>query len=129
MWISESISIQDFGSKIAVGISGKDKTAVEQRFFSFWNHGATNGEFEWTDDISGYFWSTKADLHKSLVNAALFNLLNTNPLEFKGKKYGALPKARKIAAALFNSLTKKEIVKIKEIDNDFFKIHVSLDNI
>lgn len=129
MFIKETLSFQDFGSRIAVSITGESAEAVKHRFYSFWNHGATNGEFEWIDNISGYFWSTKEDLHKSLVGAALFNLLNNNPLEFKGKKFGALPKAREIAAEIFNNLNKTKIVNIAPIENNIFKTHIDLEKI
>jgi hypothetical protein len=69
---------QNCGSKIAVGIEGNEKD-VTDRFNSFWNHGATDGEFHWQTLTRGYFWTTTEKLKKAIFNATLFELWNKFP--------------------------------------------------
>ena len=105
---------QNCGSRIAVGIEGNEQDVTE-RFNSFWNHGATDGEFHWQTLTRGYFWTTTEKLKKAIVNATLFELLNKYPDKFKGCKgkkngkqqRGALLAAREIAAERFNTIENK----------------------
>jgi hypothetical protein len=66
------------GSRIAVGLHG-DKQSITERFYSFWNHGATDGELHWLTEGNAYFWTTEKDLKKAILNATLFELWNKNP--------------------------------------------------
>ena len=85
------------GSRIAVGLHGEENDILD-RFNSFWNHGATNGELQWLTDGNAYFWTTKKDLKKALVNATLFELWNKHPeLEEDDKEAEALAIAKRIA--------------------------------
>jgi hypothetical protein len=70
------LSIQSCGSKIAVCIEGPTRKTIERRFWSFWNHGATNGELQWHHETRAHFWTTDDKLLKSIHNAVLFKLLN-----------------------------------------------------
>jgi hypothetical protein len=77
-----TISIQSFGTVLGVFLTGKDRTAIEQRFFSFWNHGATKGEMEWWSDTCAFFWVTESKnqtaeekFKLSLIRAALYEIL------------------------------------------------------
>ena len=71
-----SMSIQGCGSKCAVCIEGPDPETIERRFWSFWNHGATIGEFIWHHETRGHFWTTPEKLLKALAGAAFFKLYN-----------------------------------------------------
>jgi hypothetical protein len=126
-FITEKLCLHDFGWKIALGIESKNKTDIERRFYSFWNHGATTGELVWLNSEFAYFWSTKSELLKSLTGAALFNLLNTNPLEFKGKQFGAMPKAREIGKQIFDNIPRGKVVDISKISDTLSKFHGNLE--
>ncbi len=91
---------------------------TEREFFSFWNHGATKGEFEWMTPDKGYFWTTPKRLLKAYENKELFRLLNEadelkehDPEGWahccKGIKGGFLPQAKLNAQKIFSSLTQQ----------------------
>ena len=74
------VTYQDHGTVIAVFIKGDTEEDVNERFWSFWNHGATSGEFHWVEgENNGYFWTTPDKLKLSLERAAFHKLLNDNP--------------------------------------------------
>lgn len=93
-------------------------TEVEREFWSFWNHGATNGEFDWMTNTRGYFWTTREKLLKAYENKELFRMLNDAD-EFKkydpeghahackGIKGGFLPTAKEKAKEIFDGLEQK----------------------
>jgi len=84
------------GSRLAVGLHGDNKSITE-RFNSFWNHGATDGELHWLTDGNAYFWTTEKDLEKAVFNAALFELWNKRPeLEEDDKQAEAEAIAKRI---------------------------------
>ena len=91
---------------------------VEREFWSFWHHGATNGEFDWMTTTRGYFWTTREKLLKAYENKELFRMLNDAD-EFKkhdpeghanackGIKGGFLPTAKERAKEILDSLDQK----------------------
>ena len=110
------------GSRIAVGLRG-EKNDILDRFNSFWNHGATSGKLQWQTDDNAYFWTTKSDLKKAILNATLFELWNKHPeLEEDNKAAEALTIAKRI--------TKD---RLAEIENNpqllNFNKQVSVENI
>lgn len=106
------LKLHKHGHGIAVWIGGDSEEEIEQRFWSFWNHGATQGELTWNHDRTGaHFWVTSnrhgtgfEKLHRAMVNICLFKILNENPDAGKGEKGGALPEARKQAQEWLESL-------------------------
>ena len=95
---------QSCGSKIAVGIEGNEHDVTE-RFNSFWNHGATDGEFHWQTLVRGYFWTTNEKLKKAIFNATLFEILNKYPeFEENNEEHIAEGQARDIAAHRFEAI-------------------------
>jgi hypothetical protein len=85
------------GSRLAVGLHG-DKKSITERFNSFWNHGATDGELHWLTNGNAYFWTTEKDLEKAVFNATLFELWNKRPeLEEDDKQAEAEAIAKRIA--------------------------------
>ena len=89
---------------------------MNERFYSFWNHGATSGELHWEMDLTAYFWTTPKKLLKALTNARLFKMLNDadqlreNDYDgwthcCKGIKGGFLPQARIDAQEEYDALT------------------------
>jgi hypothetical protein len=96
---------QNCGSKIAVGIEGNEKD-VTDRFNSFWNHGATDGEFHWQTLTRGYFWTTTEKLKKAIFNATLFELWNNHP-EMEDDEPASEALAHPIANARFETVENK----------------------
>jgi len=96
---------QNCGSKIAVGIEGNEKD-VTDRFNSFWNHGATDGEFHWQTLTRGYFWTTTEKLKKAIFNATLFELWNKHP-EMEDDEQASERLAHPIADERFEAVENK----------------------
>lgn len=55
-WKNVQVFLQNFGSVFGVFLMSQDKTAIEQRFYSFWNQKITGGELEWWSDSCALFW-------------------------------------------------------------------------
>ena len=113
------VTYQDHGTVIAVFIKGEKEQDINERFWSFWNHEATSGEFHWVEgENNGYFWTTPEKLKLSLERAALHKMLNLSD-EFreqdpegwkhcvKGIKGGLLPQAKVVAKVWYDSIKKK----------------------
>jgi len=106
------LKVENLGSQLCVWIRGKNEQDINERFYSFWNHGATSGELHWELDLTAYFWTTPAKLLKALTNAHLFRLLNEGEADeldsgfncFKGCKGGAMPYAKAHAQEEYNTL-------------------------
>jgi hypothetical protein len=92
-----TISIQNFGTRLAVFLQG-EREAVEQRYFSLWNHQATGGELEWWSDNCAFIWiwdspATKKKpaitayekLGEAMSRGALAELLNHSNKKLKGQ--------------------------------------------
>jgi len=97
----------DFGTSIAIAIEDETKTdrqSVEYKYFSFVNHGATSGQPCWMTDWMLYFWTNPEALHKALIEANLFKLLNIDCGRSKGKKGGLMPEAVKSAQTELDSI-------------------------
>ena len=102
------LAVENCGSQLCIWIEG-DEQSVKERFWSFWNHGATSGELHWQLDSLAYFWTTPEKLKKALVNINLFRLLNAadsvaEESVFKGCKGGAMPYAREQAEKDYHEL-------------------------
>lgn len=102
------ISYQNCGSSCLVFIKGDNKLEVEQRFYSFWNWKATNGELDWFSDTHAKFWSSKERMLKYFENICLMELIDNHPNDFKGKKAGAMPEARRRALERFEALEEEK---------------------
>ena len=103
------------GTAWAVEIQGDSHEEIQQRFYSFWNHGATDGEFHWFNEFRGYFWTDEERFLKSLQNIFLFKLLQDMDNQgeaalaaCKGLKGGLMPRAKELAQQLFDSMESAE---------------------
>jgi hypothetical protein len=118
---------QNCGSKIAVGIEG-DEQGITERFNSFWNHGATDGEFHWQTLTRGYFWTTEEKLKKAIFNATLFELWNKYP-EMEDDEPTSESQARDIAAHRFTTIENKpDLVSFATASVTPFATEVDLEN-
>ena len=103
-----TLKYKNCGSNWAVYIEGYTTEDVEQEFWGFWNWGATNGEFEWLTDESGYFWTTKEKLNDCLFQRAMSHFLNSSiKREFKNQEGGLAPLARRIVNALMDEMVQE----------------------
>jgi hypothetical protein len=94
-----TVNLQNFGTILGIFLVGKSKESIEERYFSFWNHGATGGDLEWWCDTCALFWiytsknqTAEDKLLTALANGALAELIN------KGSKgHDPWPEACEIA--------------------------------
>ena len=84
------IKLQHHGKDTAVVLEGDNKQEIKERFWSFWNHGATNGELEWQSKTRATFWARgdskvlgRDKILHAMENAMLFNTLE--PLKGEGR--------------------------------------------
>jgi len=111
-------------NSINIGIEGDNETEINEKFYSFWNHGATDGEFYWMKDGKfGYFCTTEEKLKKSLVNSNLFKILNEFPDKYKGNKKGAIEEAKILAEKEYMSI--EEEVFSSNVKSDIFVYSMS----
>ena len=103
------------GTAWAVEIQGDNREEITRRFWSFWNHGATSGEFHWLNEFRGYFWTDERRFHKSLQNIFLFKLLQDMDnqgeaalVACKGLQGGLMPRAKELAQEVFDSMESSE---------------------
>lgn len=106
------IKLQHHGSDTAVVLEGDNRQEIIERFWSFWNHGATSGELEWQSETRATFWARgngkllgRDKILHAMENAMLFKLLNdAGDIAWKGVKGGAMPTAKKIAKEWYDTL-------------------------
>ena len=123
------LTYQDFGTKLIVIISGNNESDIEQRYWSFYNHGATDTPepFKLTE-LSVYFYTTREKLLKAMTNASLFRLLDeaanqdTGMNCLKGCKGGAMPYAKAHAQNLFDSMERTTDLCKKYVRQDFYTV-------
>ena len=79
------ISLQNFGTIYGIFLNGTSKEAIEQRYYSFYNHEATGGDLEWWSETCGLFWiyTSKAGtaddkLRLALARAAFAKIMQHN---------------------------------------------------
>src|SRR5947208_266737 len=109
-----TLSCQDFGTQLAIGILADTREEVEEQFFSFYNHEATEGQLHWLIEGAphylAYFWTDTHRLIRALVIAALWELINTAAERYKGKRGGALPDAWQIGERRFSEITQDRLL-------------------
>ena len=107
------------GTTWAIEIQGDSELEINERFYSFWNHGATDGEFHWLNEFRGYFWTDEKRFKKALENIFLFKMLNesdalreNDPEGWqhccKGVKGGFMPRAKELAKEALDTLESSE---------------------
>jgi len=112
----------DFGSVIAIGIQDNNKDQIEFTYFSFWNHGATQGDLEWVKEDFAFFWTTPRKLRKSLIQSSLFQLLNIDGGRAKGKKHGLMPEALRIAKQRFEEIENVHFLNTEQEQGEEYKM-------
>ena len=74
----------------AIGMRGKNRKAIEQRFFAFYNWMATSGELDWWTDEFAVFWTDEARCLKAILNFSRRKVIQEVGADtLKGVKGGA----------------------------------------
>ncbi len=94
----------DFGGSVAIGIEDENPECIENRFYSFWNHGATSGELHWLTPNFAYFWTRPNSLEKALIKSSLFQLLGMERGQSKKKRNGLMPQAVELAQDRYDQI-------------------------
>lgn len=112
-----SIFVQDFGTVLGVFLRGAKENIIN-RYYSFWNWGATGGELEWWTDSCALFWihskgGRTADerLFHAMAMMALFEILNKGEAKKGTNPY---PQACKIAEERISQIKKVTWFKIPQ---------------
>ena len=123
---------QDCGNVIGIFLQGK-KEDVEQRHWSFWNRGATEGELDfWNDDADNacaLFWIhgsgkegvAQEKLFWSMADGALAEILNSGE---NTKKTNPMPRAQKIAEERIALMERVNWYKPIKVDIEFYSMGV-----
>lgn len=103
---------QNFGTELVViGIQGENRTDILERYYSFYNNKATNGEFYWLNDGKfGYFFTSETNLLVGVIGAALNFLLNDNPDQYKGREHGVIKEATAMAVEAIQAIPEEMII-------------------
>ena len=86
------IIYQPLGNSWAVGIESDDPKEIESQDFSWYNHGAYNGELKYMSPRFAYIWTTEEDFKSYLYKSSMAKLLSKygNSLKGKVRRYARL---------------------------------------
>jgi len=119
--MKEKLSYQDCGTAgWAVLIQADNASDIENRFNSFWNHGATSGELHWQSDSRAYFWTNAERLLKAMHNAYTFALMNE--MDVADATLEMEKTAAKAAIKTFGEMEKTRDVLRHKTSVDFFEL-------
>ena len=108
--MAAKLTYQNQGSNWAVFINGETEEEITRCYYSLWNWKATSGDLFWMNGARAYIWSTKARLEKYFENIYLMELIDNRAAEFKGKRFGALPVAKEMAAERLEGLQQEKLL-------------------
>lgn len=95
---------QPLGTVILIGIESKDQQKIKEQYYSFWNHGATEGKLHWLCDTFAYITTHEEELKKYFLNSSLHTVLNSHPNLYKKTKGGAMNRAKELAKERLDEL-------------------------
>ena len=95
--IGMKLILQQLGTVWLIGIESNDPKEMEGQYFSFWNHGATNGGLHEMCGTFSYIVSDEARVKQYFLNSSLHLILNKYPDGYKGFKGGAMPHAKELS--------------------------------
>lgn len=104
---------QTFFNKLIIEINADNHNELVQTWYSFFNHGASNGELHVIEeDKSAYFYTTEPNLKKALKEIQIFKWLQEVDPNFNIKEIpveieqNALVKANEI----FETIEEKKVI-------------------
>ncbi len=116
-----NIHQQNFSTRFGIFLTGKDKEAIQQIYYSFWNHEATGGELEWWCDNTALFWiadsiksSCDEKFRMALAKMALAILRNQG--DIKGRD--PWPDACDLAMSWYETVERVTWLEFN-VENDF----------
>jgi hypothetical protein len=105
-----NITYQNCGNNWVVFLDGDNQTEIEQKYYSLWNWQATSGRLDWLNDKGAKIWTSKERMFRYFKNICLNELIDSG--EFKGKKGGALSRAKEMATEKLNEMVKtNDVIK------------------
>lgn len=106
------------GNTVAIGIYADSETELNEWHNLFFNFSATDGELNVESDRFGWFTTTTEHFMHGAIQIALNHILRNakHGLEFKGKKLGAMPLARRAARLWFASIPCERIMPERELN-------------
>ena len=109
MRANSTLIYQPLGNSWAVGIESDDPEAIISQDFSWYNHGAYNGQLTYMSERFAHIWTTEENYKKYLYNSSLAYLLSKyeNTLKEKVKRY-----ARLLARLRLNSLKHETFISV-----------------
>jgi len=108
--MSAKIIYQPLGNSWAVGIESDDPQEITSQDYSWYNHGAYNGELKYMSDRFAFIWTTEEDLKNYFYKSSLAKLLGKygNSLKGKVRRY-----ARLLARLRFNAMKHETFVSVQ----------------
>ncbi len=101
---------QPLGNSWAVGIESDDPQKIISQDYSWYNHGAYNGELNYMSKKFAYIWTTEEDIKNYFYNSSLAYFLGKygNTLREKVRRY-----ARLLARLRFNNMTHETFISVQ----------------
>ena len=109
----QKLFYQPLGNSWAVGVESDDPQAIISQDYSWYNHGAYNGELHYMSERFAYIWTTEENLKKYFYRSSLAYFLHKrgNSLKEKVRRY-----ARMLAKLRFGNLIHEPFIKHDKID-------------
>ncbi len=105
----KALIVQHLGDNWAVGIETTDPKEIESQDFSWYNHGAYNGELKFMSPRFAYIWTNEEKYKKYLYNSSMAIFLNKYGNKLKSK----IRRAARLLAHLRLAAHKKETFIVK----------------
>jgi len=101
---------QPLGNSWAVGVESDDPQKITSQDYSWFNHGAYNGEMNYMSSTFAYIWTTEKDIKNYFYNSSLAYFLGKyeNTLKEKVRRY-----ARLLARLRFNNMIHETFISVQ----------------
>jgi len=117
----------------AIGMRGKDRTAITHRFYAFYNWMATSGELDWWTDEFAVFWTDEARCLKAILNFSRRKVIQEMGADtLKGIKGGADVLAKQEAERFVSQFVDERFYtpKMSAVSNDWHdELVISAENL
>ena len=117
----------------AIGMHGKDRTAITHRFYAFYNWMATSGELDWWTNEFAVFWTDEARCLKAILNFSRRKVIQEMGADtLKGIKGGADVLAKQEAERFASQFIDERFYtpKMSAVSNDWHdELVISAENL